>query len=153
MLEQANVGQRKALLKHASGEQFMSVITLIFNILRGNITLTDADKIQLSRHKKHIRTLVSKKVSRRVKRDLLISQQSALPICIRSFRAYLSSVPTSDYDDQAHDSSDERHLPETDVETGRRTEDDDAAAADASHSDSSSDSDTSSNSEGHDDRN
>lgn len=125
MLNQANTGQRKALLKHASGDQFMAVITLIFNILRGNIPLADEDKILLSRHKKYIRILTSKTIGRRVKRELLITHHSILPICIRSYRSYLSTL----HDEQADDSSDKGYLPETDVRTGRRTaeeEDDDS---------------------------
>ncbi len=125
MLEQVNVKQRKALLMHASREQFKSIITLVHNILVGNIHLSKEDKTQLQRYRKCIRTLDSKTVGIRVKRELLIKHHSILPVCVVSLLSYFESKHDSTFS-----ASEKRSVPETDEQSGS-TEDNESGTEDS----------------------
>lgn len=120
MLEQANVKQRKALLLHASREQFRTLITMIYNILRGNIPVSVADKIRLRRYKSCIRKLANRTVSNHDKLEQLIKHHSILPICIKQLLDYFDFENIQH--EQAYGSSHKRQLPAVDNQPRRREE-------------------------------
>ena len=62
---------RKAIIDHASPDLIHAVTEIIWNTLKGVITLTDDQKRRLSRHKKEFRALVNKKLSIKKKRKIL----------------------------------------------------------------------------------
>ena len=62
---------RKAIIEHASPDLIHAVTEIIWNTLKGVITLTDEQKRRLSRHKKEFRALVDKKLSVKKKRKIL----------------------------------------------------------------------------------
>ena len=62
---------RKAIIDHASPDLIHAVTEIIWNTLKGVITLTDEQKRRLSRHKKEFRALVDKKLSIKKKRKIL----------------------------------------------------------------------------------
>ena len=62
---------RKAIIEHATPDLIHAVTEIIWNTLKGVITLTDEQKRRLSRHKKEFRALVNKKLSVKKKRKIL----------------------------------------------------------------------------------
>ena len=63
--------QRNALLDTISNEQLKSLTELVFNLLKGNIPMTEAQKRKLRKHKTFLKILGNAKVSNSIKREAL----------------------------------------------------------------------------------
>ena len=62
---------RKAIIEHASPDLINAVSEIVWNMLKGVITLTPQQKRRLSRHKEEFRSLVNKRLSVKKKRKIL----------------------------------------------------------------------------------
>ena len=65
---------RKVIIKHGPGDVLLSMFECCYNVLKGTIPLTKAQKQTLLRYKKHLRALANKKVSR-VNKKRLVTQR------------------------------------------------------------------------------
>ena len=63
--------QRKALLSTASLDQVDCICEITLNVLTGNLTVDKSDLEKLKKHKKRLRQLTQKSVSRKNKRGIL----------------------------------------------------------------------------------
>ena len=115
MLKEGNVRQRQALLTHASVDQFKSLIELIYNILRGNIPISETDKKHLRRYRSVIYSLTSKAVNKKRKSQLIKSHHFLLPLYIEALLTYLQNDQCLDpiRDEQGNDINNEGDLSET----------------------------------------
>lgn len=59
------------LIKCASNKVLKSIIEIAYNLLKGSIPITETDINNLRKHKKHIKTLVSKRVRLYKKRKII----------------------------------------------------------------------------------
>ena len=77
--------QRNVLLKCVSLDQLKLLVSIIYNTLRGNLTISARDKMTLLKYKTRIRNVVRKGITRQNRRARLISIANVLPIFIHSF--------------------------------------------------------------------
>jgi retron-type reverse transcriptase len=96
LLKDASTKQRRALLIHASPEQFKALIEVIYNILRGNISISDSVQKRLYRYRVIIRQLVDRSVNKKEKHRLLRSNHFIIPSCIEALVNYLKVNDTDD---------------------------------------------------------
>lgn len=61
----------KAIIKNADSDFICSLCDCAYNLLKGNVQLTVAQKKTLIKYKKHLRSLVNKKTGLRKKRQIL----------------------------------------------------------------------------------
>lgn len=66
--------ERKALLKVCDTSRIRSVCECAYNVLRGNVPLSDKRKRQLSKHKTTLRKIVKRGEGWSVKRKYLVQQ-------------------------------------------------------------------------------
>ena len=71
MLIKSNPKYRNSLLNGAPPEIITLLCEYALNILHGTVTLTQAEKTQLSRHKTSLRQMASKKVSGKLKKKVV----------------------------------------------------------------------------------
>ena len=62
---------RKAIIDHASPDLINAISEIVWNTLKGVITLTPDQKRRLSRHKEEFRSLVNKRLSIKKKRKII----------------------------------------------------------------------------------
>ena len=81
-LSVTNSYQRRHLLQTATTEQLNVLYEIAFNVLQGNISLTDEDYSILYKHRNVLRKLTLKEIDRYTKRQLLGKNvQVLLKIC------------------------------------------------------------------------
>lgn len=73
-LVHATPKERKALLKVCDVSRIRSVCECAYNLLRGNVTLTDSRKQQLHKHKASLRRLARRGESWAKKRKFLVQK-------------------------------------------------------------------------------
>ena len=73
---------RKVIIEHGPGDVLLSICECCYNVLKGTIPLTKAQKQRLVRYKKHLRALANKKVSRVNKKRLLIQRGGNLLLAL-----------------------------------------------------------------------
>lgn len=91
----ATAKERKALLKACNISRIRSVCECAYNLLRGNIPLSDERKQQLRKHKQALRRLVKRGESWTKKRRYLVQQGGGflLPILLSTvLQAVLSKA-------------------------------------------------------------
>ena len=79
---------RRHLLQTATAEQLNVLYEIAFNVLQGNISLTDEDYSILYQHRNMIRKLTLKEIDRYTKRQLLGKYSCAVKDCW----AYFSTI-------------------------------------------------------------
>ena len=62
---------RKVIIEHGPTDVIISICECAYNLLKGTVPISTNQKRYLSRHKKHLRTLANKKISRTKKKKLL----------------------------------------------------------------------------------
>lgn len=72
LLLNTNPRQKRALLKTLQKSQLNAIVQIVYNVLMGNRILPDKDKKDLFKHKTVIRRLVSKGVSQKERKRLLL---------------------------------------------------------------------------------
>ena len=70
-LSKCNQRQRKAVVKYADNGLIDSLCECALNLLKGHVKLSPKEKKSLKSHKRRLRALTDKKVSRRKKRVIL----------------------------------------------------------------------------------
>jgi len=76
--------QRKALLDTITNEQLKALTEVTHNLLQGNITITEAQKRSLRRHKTFLRTLGNIKVPFSEKREALCRKGAAVKLLLKA---------------------------------------------------------------------
>lgn len=71
LLRTAQPQQRKALLQTITDKQLDAVCACAYNLIRGNVPVSPAQKKKLSPHKVHIRKLADKSLTRQSKKKIL----------------------------------------------------------------------------------
>ena len=74
---------RKALIQHAERDQIDALSQITLNILRGNVSVSDAHKKKLKRYKEVIRSLASRRVSLARKKQTLLKFHALLTLLIK----------------------------------------------------------------------
>jgi hypothetical protein len=82
----ASRAQQIGLCKIMDKSQMNVLVQIIYNILMGNRTLPKADKLKVQRHKAAIRKFVSKGLSLKQRKKLLIQKLLYINILLRSVR-------------------------------------------------------------------
>lgn len=71
LLARSGPKRRKLLLNQATKEELKSLCEICLNILKGNIPLDDNNFRRLKRNKSTIKTLANKRISLKVKKDIV----------------------------------------------------------------------------------
>ena len=86
--------QRRRLLQTATAEQLNVLYEIAFNVLQGNISLTDEDYSILYKHRNVLRKLTLKEIDRYTKRQLLGKYSCAVKDLLGIFFNYYPSKDT-----------------------------------------------------------
>lgn len=86
--------QRRHLLQTATAEQLNVLYEIAFNVLQGNISLTDEDYSILYKHRNVLRKLTLKEIDRYTKRQLLGKYSCAVKDLLGIFFHYYPSKDT-----------------------------------------------------------
>ena len=78
VLAKCNKKQRIALLEHCDKELILTLSEIAVNVLKGVVKLTPSQRAKLNRFKKHLRTLATRQVSIKHKRDFLVQKGGSL---------------------------------------------------------------------------
>ena len=82
LLADTSEAQRVAILKTLNPSQLRALLEAIYNVLRGTCPVDDTLKKKLYRHKRVIRRLVSKELTRRQQQHLLVKHNVLLPLLL-----------------------------------------------------------------------
>jgi len=91
LLQDSKENQRKALIESMTNSQLDALCQLISNIMQGNIPVTDGYIKKLKRHKNVIYPLVTRKVSRAKKRELLSQLLRLIPFILKPALPWLKN--------------------------------------------------------------
>lgn len=83
--------QQKILLENITKSQMNVIIEAIYNALMGNLTISNNDKKVLKRYRTVIRKLVSKGLSRRSRKALLIKYFKQIILLIKHCEIWLKN--------------------------------------------------------------
>lgn len=72
LLLSTSMRQKRALLKTMQKSQLNAIVQIVYNVLMGNRDLPETDKKDLLKYKKVIRRLVSKSISSKERKRLLL---------------------------------------------------------------------------------
>ena len=94
-LAQCKKNIRKAILKNADKELIDAICQCVFNLLRGNIQLSETEKQNLGRYKNTLRSIVGRSLLK-VKKNILVQQggflQFLIPAAITGISQIISSI-------------------------------------------------------------
>ena len=79
VLKKAKPKIRKQILAQCNRDLVRCIGDCCYNVVKGNIKLSQKQKKRLKRHKNPVRLLASKKVSLKKKKDLLVQKGGFLP--------------------------------------------------------------------------
>ena len=85
-----NPRQRNALIDLADTNHILAVSECILNLLKGKIPISNQTKNRLARHKKSLRTLMTKSTSVKRKKHILKQKGGLLPLLLGGA---LSAIP------------------------------------------------------------
>jgi hypothetical protein len=71
LFRRTHPSQRRVLVDSASGDQLDALCACVYNILVGNVPISDRDKKKLKKYKKQLCILASRKSSRKYKKSVL----------------------------------------------------------------------------------
>lgn len=83
--------QQKLLIQHISKSQMDVIIEIIFNVLAGNLTISNNDKKALQRYRTVIDKLVSKGLSRAKRKTLLEKYLSQVILLLKPCEKWLKN--------------------------------------------------------------
>jgi len=92
LLKNAKPKLRQSIVASAENDLVQCICECCHNILKGNIKLSPKEKKQLSRHKKPLRDLTSKRLSVERKRKLLVQKGGFLPALLAPIIGIASSL-------------------------------------------------------------
>ena len=94
ILAKCDKKMRNSILKGANKDLIHSLCECIYNILRGNVELTDSDKNQLNKYKNSLRKLLTNN-SIKEKKKILIQKGGFLQILLPSVISGLATILSS----------------------------------------------------------
>ncbi len=83
--------QQKALLQSASTSQLGTIIEIVYNFLKGNITVTSTVFAHLKKYKHFLRKLTDKSTSIQVKKKALIKNKKVIVYFLQNIKACLET--------------------------------------------------------------
>lgn len=86
-----NEKQQKILLKNLTKPQMSVIIEVIYNILVGNLIIPDIDKKRLKRHKHNIRKVVSKGLSQKRRKAILLKYFKQFIVLLKLSESWLKN--------------------------------------------------------------
>jgi hypothetical protein len=89
---QTSSTQQKALLDTVTQSQLRVLSEIAHNIIRGKVTLTPTEQVQLKRDRRFIHLLGNKKLGYKHKQKLVRTKQRTLHLLIKIAVTYLESV-------------------------------------------------------------
>lgn len=92
ILAESSDAQRSAILKTLSPAQLRVVLEAIYNVLRGTCAISDKLKKKLHQHRRIIRLLVSKDLTRQQQQRLMIKHRTLLPLLLKPVIEFLSKL-------------------------------------------------------------
>ncbi|MEW8544397.1 MAG: hypothetical protein AB2693_12760 [Candidatus Thiodiazotropha sp.] len=90
ILAESSDAQRSAILKTLNPAQLRAVLEAIYNVLRGTCTISDKLKKKLYQHRRVIRRLVSKDLTRQQQQRLINKHRTLLPLLLKPVIEFLS---------------------------------------------------------------
>lgn len=92
VLVTATEAQTQALLKTLNPVQLRVVLEAIYNVLRGTCPISDKLKKNLYQHRRIIRRLVAKDLTRPQQQRLLVKHRRLLPLLLRPVIEFLAKT-------------------------------------------------------------
>lgn len=84
---------RRAILDSGNDDLVMAICEIVDNVLRGTVKLKSADKQKLVHYKKVMRDIANKRVAKKQKKKLLLSQKGGfLPVILAPALALVASL-------------------------------------------------------------
>lgn len=77
--------QRIAIIQTLTANQLRLFTEIIYNIIRGNISLSDIIKSKLKRNKNGLRKVIARTLSRKERKRKLLDIQNCLPLVIKTY--------------------------------------------------------------------
>ena len=116
LLHSSHAKQRKALLKTMTQNQLKVLIEVIYNIFKGTLRLSKYYIKKLFPHRTTIRSIASRRVNRKRKRDIFVKKHSIIPILIKPVLSLLLNGAGNDTPSEGEIRSDDE---ESDSENGQ----------------------------------
>lgn len=82
--------QLVTFLRITTKEQLQTIIEIIYNVVHGVCTISDSNKLTLSKHKNIIRKLVVKRSSLVERKKLLLKIHNILPVFLQAYIKHVS---------------------------------------------------------------
>ena len=101
LISRSKVKLRKAILTNADKDLVEAICHLVFNLLKGNIHLSEKEKQKLSNYRKTLRNLV-KKSSFKEKKKILVQKGGFLEYLIPAAIGGISSIISSIISSNSH---------------------------------------------------
>ena len=81
--------QQKILMKHLTKSQMDVLVEVIYNAIMGNLTISDTDKRRLQRYRHVIRKVVSKGLSQKRRKSILLKHFKQIISLIKPCESWL----------------------------------------------------------------
>lgn len=98
LLYETNAKQRKMLLQTITSAQLQAVLEVTWNVYRGTFPVSDYYVKKMAPYKTSIRTLVSKRVSNKRKKEILLHRRKILPWVIKPVLSLLNEDSVTETD-------------------------------------------------------
>ena len=85
-----SVPQGKAMLKTIQKSQLQAMVQIVYNVLMGNRDLPEKDKNRLKKHRTIIRRFVSKRLSQRERKQILVKYSEQILTLLRVVKEELA---------------------------------------------------------------
>lgn len=87
--------QRDALIRTLTDQQLQILVEIIYNLIKGGISISNKYKEMLTVNKGNIREVVEESISKRIMRKRLLKISGDLPIILQAFFKYESGTGAS----------------------------------------------------------
>ena len=82
-IKRSKLSKTSSLFKAANDSVVNSLIEIAYNLLKGNIPLSESDIKNLRKHKVHITDLISRKISLKKKRNIILDNPLMLKVMLK----------------------------------------------------------------------
>lgn len=94
ILANSKLRYKKAILEKADKNFIISICDIIFNLLQGNVNLTDKEKTELKKHKSFLRKIVKKSSLKEKKKIIIQKGGGVLSIILPAVFSTIASLLT-----------------------------------------------------------
>lgn len=91
-LSESPLAKRREIIEAATEDNINALTELSINLLEGNFSISDADKIKLSKHKTFIRNLSEKEIPFTQKKKKILNNCNILPMIVSPLLAAIGSI-------------------------------------------------------------